>query len=86
MKIDMRDFKFGGDPATVKVGTKVTWTNLDAAPHTATADDRSFDSGTLQKGQSFSFTFAQPGEIKYYCALHGGPNGQGMASTITVAP
>jgi plastocyanin len=86
VKIDIVQFEFGAGPATVKVGTKVTWTNLDTAPHTATADNNSFDSGTLQKGQSFSFTVQQTGSFDYYCALHGGPGKQGMSSTLTVEP
>ena len=86
LKIEISQFKFGTAPAKVKAGTKVTWTNLDSAPHTATADNNSFDSNTLQKGQSFSFTFTQPGTLNYYCALHGGPGGQGMSSTLTVEP
>ncbi len=53
-------------------------------PHTVTADDGSFDSGTLNGGQSFSYTFEQPGEYPYYCALHGAPGGVGMAGTVTV--
>jgi plastocyanin len=81
--IPIQNFAFG-DPVTVKVGTKVTWTNLDAAQHTVTADDKSFDSGVLAKGQSFSFTFTKAGTVSYYCAIHGGAGGQGMASKITV--
>lgn len=86
VKIDISQFKFGSGPITIKAGTKVTWVNLDSAPHTATADSGSWDSGILQKGQSFSFTFEKPGLVKYYCSLHGGPGGAGMASTITVEP
>jgi plastocyanin len=85
-KIDIVGFKYGAAPATVKVGTKVTWTNLDTAPHTATADDNSFDSGNLQKGDAYSFTPQKAGTFDYYCALHGGPGKQGMSSTLVVEP
>ena len=84
--VSMKDFKFVGGPITVKVGTTITWVNDDKAPHTATADSNVFDSGILQTGQSFSFTVKTAGEIKYYCALHGGPDSQGMSSVITVQP
>ncbi|HKP53926.1 MAG TPA: plastocyanin/azurin family copper-binding protein [Chloroflexia bacterium] len=83
--IDMLDFEFGKAPA-VKVGTTITWVNKGNAPHTATADNNAFDSGTLRKDQSFSFTVKSAGELKYYCALHGGPDGQGMAAVISVQP
>jgi len=83
--IDMLDFEFAKAPA-VKVGTTITWVNKGNAPHTATADNSAFDSGNLRNGQSFSFTVKSAGELKYYCALHGTPNGQGMASVIEVQP
>ncbi len=79
VKIDISGFKFSKNPLTIKVGTKVTWTNQDSAPHTATADNSSWDSGTLQKGQSFSFTFNKAGLVSYHCEIH--PN---MTSIITV--
>jgi plastocyanin len=85
VQIQIQNFAFG-DPVTVKVGTRVTWTNLDNAQHTVTADDKSFDSGVLAKGQSFSFTFTKAGSVSYYCAIHGGAGGQGMSSKIIVQP
>ena len=86
VQVSIRNFLFGTGPLTVKVGTTVTWVNDDSAAHTATADNKLWDSGVLQKGQSFSFTFKQAGQFPYYCTLHGGPGGQGMASSITVEP
>jgi len=59
----------------VPVGTTVVWTNYDVVPHTVTGGappsfGDPFGSDFLRKGQSFSFTFAQPGEYPYYCAPH----------------
>lgn len=79
IKMDITGFKFSKNPITIKAGTKITWTNQDSAPHTATADNSSWDSGTLQKGQSFSFVFNKPGQVSYHCEIH--PN---MTATITV--
>jgi plastocyanin len=62
------------------------WINQDNAPHTVTADDNSFDTGTLSQGQSGSITFDKPGEFPYYCLFHGGPGGVGMAGKIVVTP
>ena len=39
-------------------------------PHTATADDSSFDTGDLDKGDSKSVTFDKPGTFTYYCRFH----------------
>ena len=69
---------------TVKVGTTVVWTSEDNAPHTVTADDGSFDSGNMKKGDSFKFTFTKAGTYPYYCAYHGAAGGGGMSGTITV--
>jgi plastocyanin len=60
------------DPATTTVatGNTVTWSNDDTVPHTVTADDGLFDSGILDPGGSFSWTFTDPGSIAYHCQLH----------------
>ena len=52
------------------VNNTVTWVNNDAAPHTVTATDGSFNSGNLNAGQSWSHTFTAPGTYTYYCAYH----------------
>jgi predicted lipoprotein with Yx(FWY)xxD motif/plastocyanin len=72
---------FAYNPATVEVavGTTVTWTNNDSTAHTVTADDGSFQSGTLDPGKSFSFTFTKAGSVSYHCEFH--PN---MTATVTV--
>jgi plastocyanin len=38
--------------------------------HTITADNGSWDSGSLGKGQSFSQVFTQAGTFTYHCAVH----------------
>ena len=64
---------------SVPAGTTVTWQNDDSAPHTATASDGSFDSGSLDQGQTFSHTFEAAGTFEYACAIH--PT---MTGTVTV--
>ena len=68
--IDIADFKYDPETVTVKAGSEVTWTNSDAAAHTATADDSSFDTGDLDQGDSKSVTFDKPGRFTYYCRFH----------------
>jgi plastocyanin len=82
--ISMLDSSFDPAELSIPVGTTVRWVNDGELPHTATADDDSFDSGTLQPGESFEFTFDTAGDYPYYCLLHGGPGGVGMAATLTV--
>ncbi|HEY2030682.1 MAG TPA: plastocyanin/azurin family copper-binding protein [Myxococcales bacterium] len=62
---------FGTNPLSIAAGTRVTWVNQDDMPHTATADDELWDSGLLQPGESFSFTFTGGGTFGYHCAIHG---------------
>jgi plastocyanin len=73
------DFAFQPASLEVPIGTTVTWTNSGAAPHTVTADDGAFDSGTLQPGGTFSVTFDTPGTFAYHCEIH-----PSMMATIIV--
>jgi LPXTG-motif cell wall-anchored protein len=68
--VTISDFKFTPDTVTVNEGDTVTWNNDGPTPHTATADDGSFDTGTLKKGESGSATFTSAGTITYYCQPH----------------
>ncbi len=83
-EITISNFSFRPGSLTVKAGTTVTWRNAEDSPHTVTADDGSFASGTLGLGDSFSFTFDQPGTYDYYCEFHGASGHTGMSGTIVV--
>lgn len=77
--VSIENFAFNQATIEIPVGTTVTWTNNDAAPHTVTSDDGAFDSGSLDQGQTFSFTFTTPGQFAYHCNFH-----PGMQATIVV--
>lgn len=74
--VDIANFAFEPVEIRIPVGTEVVFTNLDTAPHTATAgSDASpmpevFDSGLLQQGETFSFVFEEAGTYDYYCERH----------------
>jgi plastocyanin len=70
VKVDIKDFKFNPPDVNVKKGGTITWTNSDSADHTATADDKSFDTGTLHQGASKRDTFDKPGTYSYTCLFH----------------
>lgn len=56
---------------TAKVGQPVTWSNGDGSTHTVTSmGSNLFDSGNIQSGGTYSYTFTQPGTYKYYCTIH----------------
>jgi plastocyanin len=69
-QIDIADFKYMPDAVTVSAGAEVTWTNSDDAPHTASASDDSFDTGDLDRGDSKTIAFDEPGTYAYFCRFH----------------
>ncbi len=69
-KVEIVEFAYQPDPVVVQVGGKVIWQNQDTAPHTATADDGSFDTGTIEKGKLGSATFKEAGTFTYHCEIH----------------
>ena len=77
--VTISDFQFAPASVTIDVGDTVTWTNEGPTPHSATADDRSFDTGIFEAGQSRSHTFDEAGTFAYFCTPH--PN---MRGTVTV--
>lgn len=69
---------------TLTEGDTVVWTHNGQRPHTVTADDGSFNSGTLSNGQTFSRTYSSPGTFRYFCSFHGAAGGIGMSGVVTV--
>ncbi|MYS89785.1 MULTISPECIES: cupredoxin domain-containing protein [Streptomyces] len=72
-QVDIMGNKFGdGKQLVVEVGQTVRWTNHDSVPHTVTTTKApvKFDSGTLEQGDSWSYTFTKAGTYEYYCAVH----------------
>jgi plastocyanin len=83
-------------PADVQLpaGGTVTWRQEDVATHTVTSGrveqtggtatakpDGRFDSGNISKGQTFEFSFAEPGQYPFFCAIHPAT----MTGMVTVA-
>ena len=81
-EIEIADFKFDPEAVTVEAGTKVTWTNGDEAPHTATADDGSFDTGTLDLDDSKPVTLDEPGTYSYLLPLSPVHEGNGRGALM----
>ncbi|MFH1169562.1 MAG: cupredoxin family copper-binding protein [Chloroflexota bacterium] len=70
VEVNIQGFAFTPDSITIPTGTTVTWHNNDGVPHTVTANAGQFDSGSISRGQSFSYTFNQKGAYDYHCTIH----------------
>ena len=70
--VTIQNFAFTPASITVKKGTQVTWANHDSAAHTVTENDGQTgpDSGTMNPGSGYSFTFTTAGTYHYHCAFH----------------
>jgi nitrite reductase (NO-forming) len=63
---------YSPDTITVVIGVNntVVWVNNDNMPHTVTATNKLFDSGNMNPGDTFSYTFTSPGVYTYGCSYH----------------
>lgn len=68
--VHIRGLAFVPKRLVIHVGQHVRFINDDSDAHTATAKDKSFDSGGLDTGESWEHAFTTPGTIAYLCALH----------------
>lgn len=68
-KVQIKSFKFSPENISVAAGDTITFTNMDSAPHTATALNGSFDTGRLNKGQAKKVTI-KAGNTDYKCNFH----------------
>ena len=77
---------YSPNPASVTDRSTVTWNNIDSTPHSATADDGSFDTGIINGGSSGSATISANSEttvIQYHCSVH--PEMRGTLQVITLS-
>jgi LPXTG-motif cell wall-anchored protein len=77
--VSMEDNFFSPATETITVGQSVTWTNNGAVDHTSTGP--TWASGTVNPGESFTFTFNSAGTFDYQCDFH---VAEGMVGTVVV--
>ena len=84
VEIEIDDTSFSPKDAVIPPGTKVRWTNIGDVRHSVTPDAGSqFGIAVLEPGESYEFTFADPGDFGYFCSFHGAP-GTGEFGTVMV--
>lgn len=69
--VTIKDFSFQPETVTIKVGETVTWVNEDRRIHMVMSGAPPvmtdlFMSPSLAKGESWSYTFEEPGEYPYH--------------------
>jgi plastocyanin len=77
--VDIVGFKFEPQSVTITAGDTVTWTNRDAAAHSARVNGVG-TTAVLTQGQSGSLPFMSVGTFPYDCGIHGAS----MMGTVTV--
>ena len=70
ISVDIRDSTFVPGTVGISKGTTVTWTNDDGFQHTITSISGVFDSGPIDPGKTYSYTFNQAGTFEYSCKIH----------------
>ncbi|MFD3932162.1 cupredoxin family copper-binding protein [Streptomyces sp. NPDC058614] len=90
--VTVKGYAFSPASLSVPVGSTVTWTNQDTAPHDVktTSGPVSIHSPMLDKGESWSFTFGTAGSYGYFCTVHpdmtAGITVRAAAPATTAAP
>jgi plastocyanin len=68
--VAIQGFKFKPASLDMNVGDKIEFTNNDSAPHSATAKDDSWDTGTIDRGQSKTITVKAGMGDDFKCSFH----------------
>ena len=81
--VKMYKYRFCPSRVEIAPGTTVRWVNLERTTHNAWFKD----AGQIEPdrqflGESWSFTFSQPGEYPYLCGPHG--EQEGMTGVVVV--
>lgn len=78
--VNIQNLSFDPKTIAIQTGTTVTWSNSDTLTHTVTASNGAFDSGRLDPGKNFGYTFNSPGTFDYACTIHPTMKGQVIVS------
>ncbi len=68
--VEITKFTFSPSKLQVSEGDSITWINRDIVPHTATAENGEWDSGTLMQDESRTLVVTAAMQPKYFCQFH----------------
>lgn len=66
--VRIQGFAYRAATTRVTRGTRVTFSNKDGVPHTATGSG--FNTGRIGPGGAKSVTFKRKGTFRYHCTIH----------------
>lgn len=69
-RIRIEQFRFEPAITTVRPGDTLVFVNADVVPHTATAVDSTWDSGTIAPGGRWSTVVQKEWAQSYFCRFH----------------
>jgi plastocyanin len=78
--VEIKGFKFGPPDIQAATGQIIAFANGDSAPHTATLDDGTCSTGTIDSGASDGLVFNVAGTYPFHCKIH-----SSMKGTITIS-
>jgi plastocyanin len=78
-QVIIQEMRYEPAELTVALGDTVEWVNRDLVPHTATAQSRAWDSGTIEADASWRTIARDRGTVPYVCLFH-----PGMRAEISV--
>lgn len=68
--VTIENMQFNPQELTVHRGDRIVWVNKDLFPHTVTAANKTFDSGSIAANASWSYVAAKRGDYAYGCTFH----------------
>ena len=68
--IEISQLRFIPENLSVQPGDTITWVNRDIVPHSATAIDQSWDTGTISSGESRQIIVTENFQRRYFCPFH----------------
>ena len=68
--VAIKSFTFEPARLQVQAGDTIRWTNHDIAPHTATADEFSWDTEEIVNGETGDIVVTEDMETSFFCAFH----------------
>ena len=77
--VEIQAFSFSPQRTVVSPGDTIVWINRDIVPHTVTANGGTWESQTLEEGQSLKVVVEDSGVYSYFCEFH--PHMTGVLTT-----